>query len=159
MGKSKFNRQCIVDFTNYRYCGGCSDYARSPRWMESFCSENCRSIFNIYMKYKAGIFDTAGAKAELQKCDLSKLDQFEEGLKEGIKAILVSPKKAEEVAEIPEVDLTEEPEVKEPTVEETKAEEPAPSEPVTEETKTEDPAQYQKNKNRFNGYNKKNHKR
>ena len=161
MGKSKFDKICYCG-THYKYCSGCSDYAHYPRWMESFCSDNCRKIFNIYMKNKAGLMNNAEAKAELLKCDLSNKDHFEEGLKAGIEAILADPSKVEEVVEEPK---TEEPVVEEVKVEEeTTPEVPKPAEePKTEESKEEEskpnnPPSLPKN-NKFNGYRKNNYKR
>ena len=160
MGKSKFDKTCTVCQGSYKYCSGCSDYAHYPRWMESFCSDNCRKIFNIYMKNKAGLMNNAEAKAELLKCDLSNKDHFEEGLKAGIEAILSDPSKVE----VPKADPVEEPKVEEPAVEDEKVEEPKPveepkaEEPKEEESKTNNPPSLPKN-NKFNGYKKNNYKR
>ena len=160
MGKSKFDKTCTVCQGSYKYCSGCSDYAHYPRWMESFCSDNCRKIFNIYMKNKAGLMNAAEAKAELLKCDLSNKDHFEEGLKAGIEAILSDPSKVEEVVEEPK---TEEPVVEEVKVEEETVPEEPKVEEVVEDTKTEEqqninPPSLPKN-NKFAGYKKNNYKR
>lgn len=160
MGKSKFDKTCVLDFQKYSFCSGCSDYAHYPRWMESFCSDNCRKIFNIYMKNKAGLMNAAEAKAELLKCDLSNKDHFEEGLKVGIEAILSDPSKVE----TPKVDPVEEPKVEDTAMEDVKVEEEKPvEEPKIEESKEEEskpnnPPSLPKN-NKFNGYRKNNYKR
>ena len=160
MGKSKFDKTCTVCQGSYKYCSGCSDYAHYPRWMESFCSDNCRKIFNIYMKNKAGLMNAAEAKSELLKCDLSNKDHFEEGLKAGIEAILSDPSKVE----VPKADPVEEPKVEESAVEDEKVEEEKPveepkaEEPKEEESKTNNPPSLPKN-NKFNGYKKNNYKR
>lgn len=160
MGKSKFDKSCKVCHTAYKYCSGCSDYASYPRWMESFCSDNCRQIFNIYMKNKAGLENVAEAKAELLKCDLSKKGQFEVSLKNGIESIIGNPTKA---VESPKVDFVEEPaQIEEPKVEDVNIEEPKKEDvkvdeekPVedNEKQKADEPKAMPKN-NKFSGYKK-----
>ena len=163
MGKSKFDKSCSVCQSAYKYCSGCSDYASYPRWMESFCSDNCRKIFNIYMMHKAGVKNNAEAKAELLKCDLSKKDQFDDTFKKSIESILADPTKA---VKAPKVDLVEEPaQIEEPKVEEVNIEESKKEDVKVEEVKQaeeekaeEEPASttqsQTRSKNKFSGYKK-----
>ena len=47
MAKKKFERQCTICSSSYQYCPNCSDFDRSPRWMNTFCSERCKTLYNI----------------------------------------------------------------------------------------------------------------
>jgi hypothetical protein len=88
MGKSKFNKVCVLDFQKYSFCGSCSSFAKYPRWMESFCSDNCHIIFNTIMEYKAGVKTPAECAEILKGCDLSKRDSFDQVINNYITAIL-----------------------------------------------------------------------
>lgn len=47
MAKKKFERQCTICSSTYQYCPNCSDFDRLPRWMDAYCSERCKEIYNI----------------------------------------------------------------------------------------------------------------
>lgn len=66
MGKSRFEKHCIVCGTRYEYCSNCDRFSRLPRWMESFHDDNCHIIFNTIMEYKAGV-KTAKEAANILK--------------------------------------------------------------------------------------------
>ena len=166
MGKSKFDKICCVDQQPYHFCSGCSDYAKYPRWMESFCSDNCRKIFKAEMDYRAGVKAIDQAKAELLECDLSKKDQFPENLRVGVEAILSYKEDvAPAVEETPAAEVVEETSVEEDVqeistdgiVDEVPAEDVAAEDAPAEDKPQK---QYNNNKNnKFNGYKKVNHKR
>jgi hypothetical protein len=89
--------------------------------MESFCSDNCRQIFNTVMEYRAGVKTGLQAKAALSKLDLSGKDHFDNGIKEFVTAIMAE-KNEEPVVEVEEHKV-DELKVDEPKVEEVPAEE------------------------------------
>ena len=74
MGKSRFEKHCIVCGARYEYCSNCDRFSRLPRWMESFHDDNCHIIFNTVMEYKAGVKTAKEAASILKKCDLSHRD-------------------------------------------------------------------------------------
>ena len=80
MGKSKFDKTCVVCGKKYQYCDSCSDFRNFPRWMNAYCSENCRTIFNTMMAYKAKLKTSQEVTEILKKCDLSKKDTFDTGI-------------------------------------------------------------------------------
>ena len=45
------NKTCILCGNKYSYCSGCAEFDHLPRWMECYCSENCKDIFNILSSY------------------------------------------------------------------------------------------------------------
>ena len=45
--KGKFDRACSMCQTHYQYCSKCSDFDHLPRWMDAYCSERCKEIYNI----------------------------------------------------------------------------------------------------------------
>lgn len=47
----KNNKTCILCGKVYSYCSNCAEFDHLPRWMECYCSENCRDIFNALSAY------------------------------------------------------------------------------------------------------------
>jgi len=68
MAKKKFERQCTICSSTYQYCPNCSDFDRLPRWMDAYCSERCKEIYNI----TAG-FLNHWLKPEIEAARLSEL--------------------------------------------------------------------------------------
>ena len=69
-------RKCIVCRKEYYYCPTCGHVNPTETWKNSFCSQNCRSIFKICQDYVGGEIKPAEAKKKLQELDLSRLDKF-----------------------------------------------------------------------------------
>lgn len=158
--KSKFDKTCTVCGEHYLYCSGCSDYAKYPRWMESFCSDNCRRVFKAEMDYRAGVKAIDQAKSELEHCDLSKKDNYPELLRTSIDTILAYK---EEVKSEEKVDDDQgQPDADEVKAEEVVEEEKSEENDKADENKNDQPKQqnshYPKN-NKFNGYKKANFNR
>ena len=146
MGKSRFEKHCIVCGARYEYCSNCDRFSRLPRWMESFHDDNCHIIFNTVMEYKAGVKTAKEAASILKKCDLSHRENINDGLNIYITAILADGKDV--AKEEPKVD-----EVKLDVVEEPKVE-------VTETKKDEEKKEEtKKEKKQFNNHKKNNFKK
>lgn len=146
MGKSRFEKHCIVCGARYEYCSNCDRFSRLPRWMESFHDDNCHIIFNTVMEYKAGVKTAKEAASILKKCDLSHRENINDGLNIYITAILADGKDV--AKEEPKVD-----EVKFDVVEEPKVE---VTETKKDEEKKEEPKQEKK---QFNNHKKNNFKK
>lgn len=69
-------RKCIVDKTQYKYCGNCKDYNPNETWRYLYCSENCRQIYHTLDAYKAKKINEEEAISILEKLDLSNKDNF-----------------------------------------------------------------------------------
>lgn len=146
MGKSRFEKHCIVCGARYEYCSNCDRFSRLPRWMESFHDDNCHIIFNTVMEYKAGVKTAKEAASILKKCDLSHRENINDGLNIYITAILADGNdvaKEEPKVDEPKLDVVEEPKVE---VTETKK----------DEEKKEEPKQEKK---QFNNHKKNNFKK
>lgn len=76
----KTNRTCIVCGERYYYCPSCQDDMR-PTWHVLFHEENCKNIFNILENHFLEKISTESAYEQLNKCDLSKIDNFREDIK------------------------------------------------------------------------------
>lgn len=146
MGKSRFEKHCIVCGARYEYCSNCDRFSRLPRWMESFHDDNCHIIFNTVMEYKAGVKTAKEAASILKKCDLSHRENINDGLNIYITAILADGKdvaKEEPKVEEAKLDVVEEPKVE-----------------VTETKKYEEKKEESKQeKKQFNNYKKNNFKK
>lgn len=79
-----YERKCIVDLTNYRYCNQCNEFNPDETWRFLFCCENCRNIYRIVDEYDAKKITANEAKEKLEKCDLTKIDSFQKFVKRDI---------------------------------------------------------------------------
>lgn len=69
-------RKCIVCRKEYIYCPNCGHADPTETWRNSFCSENCRSIFKVCQDYVTGAIKPAEAKKKIEELDTSRLDKF-----------------------------------------------------------------------------------
>lgn len=76
----KYERECITCKTHYEYCTRCSEFDHLPKWMWMYCSDNCRTIFNVATDYHAGDMNKEEAMEKLSNCDLSKREQFNDSV-------------------------------------------------------------------------------
>lgn len=90
-------RICSVCHQNYRYCPQCQEDQLKPTWYFAFCHENCRDIYDIASSFEDGRIDANTAKIQLEKLDLSKIDNFGESYKKTINRIMESSSVAKQV--------------------------------------------------------------
>lgn len=100
-------RICCVCKSNYKYCPSCKEDKDKEPWHFSFCSENCKDIYNTASSFEDGRIDANIAKEQLDKLDLSKIDNFGESYRKTISKIMenssvVNKTKNQEVDEIVE---------------------------------------------------------
>ena len=74
----KNNKKCILCGKTYTYCSRCEEFDHLPRWMEIYCSDNCRTIFNTLTEYNAKNITAEEATKRLEKCDISDIDKYHE---------------------------------------------------------------------------------
>lgn len=74
----KDNKKCILCGKTYTYCSRCEEFDHLPRWMEIYCSDNCRTIFNTLTEYNAKNITAEEATKRLEKCDMSDIDKYHE---------------------------------------------------------------------------------
>lgn len=85
-------RRCSVCGSEYRFCNRCPEDKDKPNWYFAFCSSNCKDIYDITSKFENGQIINSEAKTQLEKLDLSKLDNFGTSYKSSINKIMkVSP--------------------------------------------------------------------
>ena len=84
------NRKCIVcpDKHHYKYYSNCSGYNSKETWRYLYCSENCRSIYDIATRFSRGKITELEAKKELENYDLTDLEFYNPTIKKEIKDIL-----------------------------------------------------------------------
>lgn len=82
------NKTCILCGNKYSYCSGCAEFDHLPRWMECYCSENCKDIFNILSSYNMKHKTKEEAKSLLEKCDLTMTDTYSEFNRNCINSIM-----------------------------------------------------------------------
>ena len=83
----KKTRNCIVCGAEYKYCNNCKSDASLPTCMAIYHDGNCRNIMNISTEYMAGNITKETAKAELDKCDLSRKKDFKESVLKAVNEI------------------------------------------------------------------------
>lgn len=74
----KNNKKCILCGNTYTYCSRCEEFDHLPRWMEIYCSDNCRTIFNTLTEYNANNITAKEAAEKIKDCDMSNVDHFHE---------------------------------------------------------------------------------
>ncbi|WP_305180664.1 hypothetical protein [Ileibacterium valens] len=57
-------------------------------WRKDYCSEECRRIYNLCVRWHRGVLDPEEAFAELVKCDLERLDNMPDDIREILEDIL-----------------------------------------------------------------------
>ena len=67
-------RICALCKSQYQFCPQCSpDDAKKPTWYFTFCSSNCKNIYDVTSSYENGRIAANEAKKILDKLDLSKI--------------------------------------------------------------------------------------
>ena len=71
-------RHCQLVYSHtYTYCPKCDKDKDKPYWMFSFCSQNCKDIFQTLIDEQYGHITTAEAKEKLLSLDLSDKSEFQ----------------------------------------------------------------------------------
>ena len=52
---AKYIQTCLLCKQTYEYCGGCSKYKHLPTFMTTFCSQNCRDIYQVMTNFEGKI--------------------------------------------------------------------------------------------------------
>lgn len=99
-----FERKCIVDLKDYRYCNHCNEFNSQETWRFLFCCENCRDIYHTVEDYNSGKLTADEAKERFEKYDLSGLDHFQKFVKRDIEGIF---EEATKNIPVPEVEISE----------------------------------------------------
>lgn len=93
-----YERTCIVDLKKYKYCPHCGGYNSEETWRFIYCCENCMHIDKVLQRYVSGEIDELKAQEELEKLDMSNVDNFHKMTKKMINKIYsVKKKKITEV--------------------------------------------------------------
>ena len=83
----KNNKKCILCGKVYSYCNSCSEFDHLPRWMECYCSENCKEIFNALSAYNMKTRPVDSIIATLKASNLE-IEKYHEANQRYIKEIL-----------------------------------------------------------------------
>ena len=84
----KIKKKCCVCGKEYEiYCPTCREAINQPIWMNSFCSSNCRGIYNACSSFNINAYTKDEAKTLLDMCDLSDKEHFTPATQRLIKEI------------------------------------------------------------------------
>lgn len=83
-------RICATCHSKYDFCPRCDKDKNKELWHFTFCSENCKNIYDTASKYENGQISANEAKTLLDNLDLSKLNNFGESYKKSINRIMSS---------------------------------------------------------------------
>lgn len=155
MGKKKFERTCTVCSDKYLFCPNCSEFDRLPRWMDAYCSENCKDLYNITAGWLNNWLDKDVEIARLKKADLSKLKDFPKWMQDTISEMqaYVPEVSADVIAEVLFEDkpVDDKKPVEKPVEEKKETEEKVDKETVVENNKHEfNNGNYKKIKPKYN---------
>lgn len=85
---AKVNRICKTCEKSYSYCGNCGNKNSNPAWMSTWCSENCKKVFQICSNYKQGVITREAAKKRLEKeCNMRLKYTFKKSIRDIIDEI------------------------------------------------------------------------
>ena len=85
------NKTCVMCNKAYKFCESCpSKYNVTETWRNIFCSENCREIYKIYDKIKAGQITDKNALKELKKWNLSYIQNINDPMKSVLTLLIKS---------------------------------------------------------------------
>ena len=73
---AKYVQTCLLCKQTYEYCGGCSKYKHLPTFMTTFCSQNCRDIYQVMTNFESKILTKEEAKRQLMNLDISRHDYY-----------------------------------------------------------------------------------
>lgn len=89
---AKLNRVCFTCGKKHSYCPTCYDDMSLETWHIMFDNENCKNIFNIINQYFYKHITVDEAITQLEQCDLTNIDTFNEDIQKEIKDILEQKK-------------------------------------------------------------------
>ena len=93
------NKRCCLCKEDYYYCAHCP--AKSPAYMLTFCSANCRDIYKAIAGFLGGDLTKEEAADILSVCDLSGISKFTKGNQKTIADILEGMPKKKVIEETP----------------------------------------------------------
>lgn len=73
---AKYVQTCLLCKQTYEYCGGCSKYKHLPTFMTTFCSQNCKDIYQVMTNFEGKILTKEEAKRQLMNLDISRHDYY-----------------------------------------------------------------------------------
>lgn len=109
MPKKRFDKICSICKKEYKYCSQCSDFDHLPRWMDAYCSQNCKDLYNIAAGWLNGWKDKDTEISRLENIDLSRIDNYPQWLKDAIRDMNLykESKEVDNNLESSNVDVTE----------------------------------------------------
>lgn len=69
---AKYIQTCLLCKQTYEYCGGCSKYKNLPTYMTTFCSENCKNIYQTMADFENGKISKDKAELKLAGLDTTR---------------------------------------------------------------------------------------
>lgn len=94
---ARSNRQCYLCQVKYEYCPDCGRH--DPAYMKTFCSTNCRDIFQTLSRYGVGLINAEECKEYLGMLDLSKKDSYKESTINAINKVYATSESVEKVVD------------------------------------------------------------
>lgn len=151
----KYERVCPVCHKTFHYCShGCSEYAHLPKYMDTYDSYNCLTLYNICAGFVNNWLPKEDEANRLKDVDLSYFDSLDDWMKESINEM----KKLWEVKEVKEdnkgKDKRATTEAKETKKEEVVADEPVSPMQTDEDDITKSTNNKDYSKNRYRTKNK-----
>lgn len=89
---AKNNKTCTVCGKKYSYCVNCYDDRLKPTYMNEFCSETCKDVFEIATRFNLNLITKSEAQSMLELLELKPTEQYTEMIQNDIKNIMAKPK-------------------------------------------------------------------
>lgn len=93
------NKECVICGTKYSYCNRCGYDTNKPTWMNLFCCQECKDIYEACAGNIAGNYSDEETKVLLDMCDVKKVTEKPVLIKNVIKKLYKEEEKISEAKE------------------------------------------------------------
>ena len=90
MGLKRICHSCGKE---YEYCPNCAAFDSQPKWKANWCSEECKDIWNILVRYNTEKLSAADVKSVLNSYGVVNYSKFSSPISTQLKKILSSESK------------------------------------------------------------------
>lgn len=104
---AKYTQICLLCKQTYEYCGGCSKYKNLPTYMTTFCSQNCKDIYQTMADFENGKISKDKAELKLAGLDTIRHMFYTNSFASSYKKIVESDEDASKKDEVIDNQLVE----------------------------------------------------
>ena len=85
-----YKRICHTCGKEYEYCPNCAAFESQPKWKSNWCSEECKDVWNILVRYNTEKISAAEVKSVLDSHGVVNYSKYSSLIASQLKKILSS---------------------------------------------------------------------